>query len=42
MVILLQINKISFEKRENLETNSLSQKVAKILTENCQVFLKFF
>ena len=36
MVILPQINKITFEKTENLEKNSynISQDLAKILTEN--------
>ena len=47
MVILLQINKITFENYENLEKNPLSQDLAKILTENCcflfkKVFFIFF
>ena len=39
MVILLQVNKITFEKSENLKKNLISQNLAKILTENC-CFLK--
>ena len=38
MVILLQINKITFEKSEN----HISQNLGKILTENCCFFLSFF
>ena len=33
MVILLQINKITFGKSENREKNHISQKLVKILTE---------
>ena len=35
MVVLLQVNKITFKKSENLETKIISQNLAKILTENC-------
>ena len=41
MVILLQINKITFEKSENLEKKiRISQNLAKIITENCWFFKK--
>ena len=36
MVTLLKINKITFEQSKNLEKKfTLSQNLAKILTENC-------
>ena len=38
MVILLQINKITFERSKNLEKILVSQNLAKILTENCSFF----
>ena len=41
MTILLQMNKMTFEKSENLEKkNHISQNLAKMLTENC--FFKLF
>ena len=43
MVILLQINKITFEKSENLEKKiHISQNLAKILTEKFFFFFKKF
>ena len=39
MVILLHINKITFEKSENVEKEThISQNLAKMLTENCCLF----
>ena len=39
MAILLQINKITFEKSENLEKKThISQNLAKILAKNCCCF----
>ena len=39
MVILLQINKLTFEKNENLEKKLLiSQNLPKIVRENCLFF----
>ena len=35
MIILLQINKITFEKNENPEKKVTIRNLAKILTENC-------
>ena len=41
MVILLEINKITFKKSENLKKKIyINQNLAKILTENCLFFLK--
>ena len=40
MVILLQINKITFERSKNLEKILVSQNLAKILAENCSFFIK--
>ena len=44
MGILLHINKITFEKSENLEKKITSQKLAKILTKIVlkKVFFMFF
>ena len=43
MVILLQINKITLEKSENLEKKiHISQNLAKILTENWGFFWSIF
>ena len=43
MVILLQINKITFVKSENLEKkNHISQNLAKLLTKNCHFLRKSF
>ena len=38
MVILLQINTITFEKKKTMKKNHMSQNLAKILTKNCGFF----
>ena len=40
MVILLQINKPTFEKSEKLEKKKTSQNLVKIFTENCSFVKK--
>ena len=40
MVILLQINKINFEKKDSPEKNHTSQNQGKILKEKCCFFKK--
>ena len=42
IVILLQINKITFEKSELRKKIHVSQNLAKILTENSCFFFKVF
>ena len=43
MVMLPQINKITFEESENLgKKNHISQNLAKILAANCFFFFFFF